>query len=301
MFGMTDLLTVCVIEEAFEFLSRNPHHLEFILCAFIQNKRLSEKVGPEHIKQCIDFITNNKIEINTYYEADLEKMPSIVVVSSGNENQKFLGDQGISIPVEVNRPVTYASWTASSVDGDTMTVPSSLKLDEKLWPGLIIVNEDTSIPAVLLEGILKGSPTSLCLNAALPDGVPCKGWSAISSGSHKKYQLSASKDDVRVQCKLTTNGDMSIHRLLSIALRWALKKYRLRFDTYGMIETTFSYTPPVVVDSEQHIFESVYTIDAQFVDHWIEKEWDTLPQGFNFAVCSKATNEDEEKDDVTLD
>lgn len=302
MFGISDLLTVCVLEEAFEFLSRNPHHLEFVLCAFVQNKRLADKVGLEHIKECMDFVTNNRLQISTFYEADLEKFPSITVISSGAENQKFLGETGIDVTVDVNREIVYAEWTADSIDGDNMLVSGSYNLDKKLWPGLIIANEDASIEPVVLEGIVEGEGTqALCLSAALPDGVPAGGWKAVSSGSFKKYALAASKDDTRVQCKLTTNGDLSVHRCLSIALRWALKRYRLRFDEYGMQEMTFSYTPPVVTDDTEHIYESIYTLDSQFTDHWIDKEYDTLPQGTNFGVSATAMNKEEEKEDVKLD
>jgi hypothetical protein len=93
MIGMADLITVAVIKNKLEFLSKNPTHLEFILGAFACDP-IRSYVGKEHLKQCIDFVTQNRIQVAPYYELDMKRRPSIGVVSSGREESMFLGDYG---------------------------------------------------------------------------------------------------------------------------------------------------------------------------------------------------------------
>jgi len=304
MLGIADLLTVCVLEEAFEFLAKNPHHLEFILCSFVQNERLSKKVGAEHIKHAVEFITQNKISIATFYEADMAKIPSIAIVSSGVESDRFIGDSAVyTTPrASFNDPGVFGKWSALSISGDEMTVPNSLGLENKLWPGLIVENELDGLPTAKIEGILvRDGVTKLFLSNKLPDGISLTNWFARSSGSNKKYKLAASIDDVTIQCKLTTSGDYSVHRLLAIATRWAIKKYRLRFDDYGIQNVTFSYTPPMMTDEAQSIFETAFTISAKATDHWIDYEFLTIDASTDIKLTTIAHSDDFSNEDVEFE
>ena len=293
MFGISDLITVAILDDAFQFASKNPHHIEFVLSQFTQNKALKELVGQNHIKDCIDFIVNNRVNIVPYYSADLEQLPSIGVVSQGHEGQQFLGDHGREQLVDINRPVTYADFNAKSINGSTMIVPSEYKLHETLWPGLIVENKDSSIKSAKLESIFtEGTQTVLELSEDFEKGTSLKNWIARSVGSFKGYKIASSIDDVDIHVILTTEGDIVLHRLLSIVLRWAFKRSRLNFDKYGLQVATFNWGAPNLIENAEHIFESRCTISAKFTDSWIEQEFNTL-DSMKTSVCLDVDSDDD--------
>src|SRR5574343_1329796 len=148
MFGMADLIVVAGLKLQLEFLAKYPHHIEFILGSFnipdIQNL-----VGRDHVKQCIDFISNNKITVVPYYQADLKDRPLLAVVSSGREEIKYFanyGSEGCGNPCANLPPLVYAQFDVKSIGSnlDTLIVPAGLKLEEKIWPNVILTNGEQS-------------------------------------------------------------------------------------------------------------------------------------------------------------
>lgn len=298
MMGMADLITVEVIKEGLQHLKQNPYHLEFILGAFCQEP-LRSSVGVEHIKQCIDFVTNNRIQVAPYYEIDMKHRPSIAVVSQGRETQQFIGDYGDTfipnIPEYQLPPRIYVNFNPTSFTSDNqgMIVSRDLHLEEKLWPGIFLTNGTVTTK---MRGMLvrEGHPTTIYLEDELPEGTSLPGWKAVSSPRGKGVVCSASTDAVTVQIMLTTTGSPSIHRLLSVVLRYCLKSGRMRFDTYGMQVPTFSYTPPIVSEQAEIETESTYTIESKFTDLWIDKEFDLNDAGANVVVNTTLAVEQEE-------
>ena len=291
-FGICDLITAEVIKDGLLHLSRNPKHIEHILGVFCANDLVLRNVGGDYLAQCIEFIMNNRVEVGPYYAIDVKRRPSVAIICSGVEETQFLGDYGSEEDLKINMPaVVYAQWDATSISKDTMVVTADYKLEKKLWPGMFISNGQHTVK---LTGILKkdGTPTTLFLEPDLPDNTRLTAWTAQSSEKGKGAVVSASMDSVTVQCKLTTNGDFSIHRLLSIVIRYCLKRGRLIFDKYGMQVPTFSYTPPMLTEQDEHEFESVYTITARFTDTWIEREFDLQDGAANIVVdlCATPTN-----------
>jgi len=303
MFGLADLITVEVIKQGLEHLKRNPYHLEFILGSFCQEP-LRSSVGVEHIKQCIDFVTNNRISVAPYYEIDIKRRPSIAVVSQGREEQQYIGDYGDTRSADLAEynlpPRVYVNFnpTAFTADNQGMIVSRDLRLDEKLWPGIFLTNGTVTTK---MRGILvrDGYPTTIYLEDKLPEGTSLPGWRAVSSPRGKGIVCSASTDTVTVQMTLTTTGELSIHRLLSVVLRYCLKRGRMTFESYGMQVPTYSYTTPIVSDQAELEMESTYTIESKYTDLWIDKEFDLQDQAANVSVGTIAQSET--KADVPLD
>lgn len=298
--GIVDLATVAIIEDAFEFLSKNPRHLEFILSMYCRYPLLQKLVGTEHIKQCMEYVINNQIHVAPFYEMDLKKRPSIVVISSGTESQQFIGDYGTQEKqTKVLKPIIYAEFDAKKIGTDTISVAASYNLDQKLWVGVHVAQGDQVFK---LRGILKKdkNTTVLHFDEDLPEGLSLKGWKAQSADREKGYVINASIDDVTVQMKLTTNGDFSVHRLMALVLRYAIKSRRLKFDEFGMQVANFSYSPPMSTDPEEQEFESVFTLTAKFTDHWIDREFDLPDSAANIDVCLTASSDEENKEDVDL-
>jgi hypothetical protein len=299
MFGLADLVTCAVLKDGLQFLADHPAHLEFILGSFVNIPELKSLVGAEHIKECIEFITTNRMHVAPFYQIDIKKRPALSVVSSGSENVQFIGDYG---SVQESRivlpPRTYQSWDAKEISKCTMKVAKNLELEKKLWVGLVISNGTHS---AILKGILvrDGEDTTLYLDREWDENPRLTGWSAQSDNTAKGYVVHSSMDDVRVQVKLTTNGDYTVHRLMSIVTRYCLKRGRLMFDRMGMQVATFNYTPPMLTDNTEFEFESVFTIDAKMMDSWIYEEFFLNDRTAN--VLLSTTVQSEESQDVVLD
>jgi hypothetical protein len=279
MFGISDLIVVSVIKDGLDFLSKNPYHLQFILGAFCSDP-IRNQVGDSHIKECIDFVTQNRIQVAPYYQLDMKRRPCIGVVASGAEAMQFLGDAAYDSscgdPCAILPPRVYCSFDAVGIKGirrDVLLVPQELKLETKLWPGLHITNGPFSANLIGTKTNKSGN-TELYLDTELPTGIALRGWSAQSDVRSRGVKVSASTDDVRVQMTLTTTGDLGVHRLLSIVLRYCLKRGRPFFDKNGLQVATYTYTPPIMSEQSEIEFESTCTIDGKFTDHWIESEFD---------------------------
>jgi hypothetical protein len=280
MFGMADLLTVAVINNGLQHLARNPFHLEFILGAFAREP-LQSMVGVEHIKQCVDFVTQNRIQVAPYYQLDIKRRPSIGVIAQGREEQQFLGDYGSQQVMNTQEsalpPRIYATFDAIAVNStnDGLLVAPGLKLTEKLWVGQILTNGKVT---TRVAGILPSpdgiQPDTVLTKDMLVAPVGLQGWKAQSMERAKGIVLNASQDLVTIQLSLSTTGDMGIHRLFQNVTRYCLKRGRLLFDSYGLQVATFSHTPMVASEPNEPEFESTFTIEARYTDAWIEKEFD---------------------------
>lgn len=299
MIGILDLFAVSVLDSKFKELIQRPDRIEYMLCGFHINQDMFDFVGAEYIKNSMDFLLNNKVTIIPYYNLDAQKNPTIAVISSGSESQQFIGDYGFQVDAQktvVNSPLTIAEFTATTISGKDMTVSSELKLDEKLWPGVVITNGEFSN---VIEGIMDSS--TICFRDEFPENISLSNWTAQTSGTDRRYVVNASTDNVSVQCKLTTHGDPSVHRLMSVILRGVIKSARLDFEGIGFQNTKVSYGSMVLTNSDDLTFESVVTIDGIFTDHWILREYDTIDASANIGVDMIATSEHEYNEDVETD
>lgn len=286
MFGICDLIVVSVLKECLKDLSENPWKLEFILGGFCAVPGIRDMVGQDYIKQCVEYITNNRLHVATFYELDMKLRPQIAVLSSGTESQQFLGEYGRiqESGDTLVSPVTYAEWDCSSIAADEMTVAAGYLLNKKLWPGMIVSNNNGSILTRIKSIVQRDGSTVVSLGTKLAAGTEMRGWKAVSDLIERLYEVNSSIDDVNVQCKLTTNGDFAIHRLLSLVLRYCLKRGRLVFDKYGLQVTTFSYSAPVSTDPDEHEYESIYSITGKFTDSWIYRDFPSNDSTANIRV-----------------
>lgn len=296
MFVMADLITAAVIKDGLEHLAANPDHCRFILGGF-QTGIAAQFVNHDHINQAVEFVTKNQINISPYYENDIKKRPSVSIVSSGSESTQFIGDYGREgLKEAVMSPIIYARFDIKSYDGDTMSVPRGLKLENSLWPNQILTNgQDT----VRLKGIQvkEDQDTVLFLDKVLTAGTSLKGWQAQSLTRAKGYVINSSSDKITVQVQLVTTGFASVHRLLAVIIRYCLKRGRMLFDNAGMQIPTFSYTPLMLNDDTELEYQSVFTIESTATDSWIESEYDLNDNTKKFVIDIDAVPTDKVRDD----
>jgi len=300
MFGIADLVTVCIIEERFKFLKNNPRHLEFILGGLTHWNVLREKIGADHIDKAIEYITENKIHIAPFYEIDVDRTPAILVVTSGNEEQQFIGDDGVSgidLSGQEVRPTVYTKWVASSYEDNCLFVSADYKLKEKIWRQVAITNGDfsTKLSGIVdreIDGVMN---TVLYLANDIPEGIDNRQWQAQSDAVTFACSLGASLDSITIQCKLLTNGDFHLHRIIGTALRYCIKSSKSIFAENGIYDPYLSYSPPLPSqDYGENVFESVVTINAKMADHWIQEIY-SPPTQFGLTV-----NADNKVDDPVV-
>jgi len=303
MFGIVDLIVVAGIKDALQFLSANPRHIEFILGSFCQGP-IKHMVGQRHIKECVDFIQNNRIEVGPYYQMDLKKRPSVSVVASYVESQQYMGDFGEDqAPVLTLPALVYAEFNAKAFAGCGLLVSAGLKLEEKLWVGMEVTNGTLTKK---IKGILvrEGQDTEIMVNdPPIPEGTSLAGWKAVSGLRQKGYVVNASTDDVNIQMNLQTLGDYATHRMIATVIRYCLKKQRLWFDQYGLQVATYSQTPPVLTEENEGEYQTIFTINAKFTDTWIAKEFDLADPNANIKIEVVAHSDilPNERTDVDLD
>lgn len=271
MFPISELITTVVIENRLNFLKSNPDHLNWMLLPFVVNKSVGRLVDARYVAECVKYITTNKINIRPANEADLAKLPSIVIMGYQGEGQQFIGDYGGELPVKCFDPVTVATFDVIGFDGDTLKVPAGYNVSSMIWPNLWAKSGE--FQSRILQVIDKGDETWINLKDAPPVGTPLRGWQATTSEAQKHYQINSSIDTVKVQVTLTTVGDHANHRLLCTVLRYCLKSGRLLFDDYGMQVATFNQQPVVLADAEQLIWQTPFMIEAKLTDHWISQEY----------------------------
>lgn len=278
MLIVPELITTAVLQQQLKYLAQHPTHLQFMLGMFNKNV-LGKLVGPHYVKQAIDMISNNRIMVAPYYDLDMKHVPRISLVSSHSESQMYLGDIGTVDPdatiQQTLAPVTYAEFDVKSISGDTLFVSANLNLDQTLFPGLTITNNETTR---VLQGVLvrTGQDTQLVLNQAVDTSeVSLRDWKAQSGVGARGFVLGASTDDVTVQARLNTNGDPTVHRLLALVVRNCLKRGRLWFDLYGLQVATIAQTPMIAVEDTEIEYETLFTIQGKSTDHWVIQEFDT--------------------------
>lgn len=285
MFGQADLLTVAVINAGLEHFKRNPFQLEFVLGAF-NNFPLCEVVGANHMKHCVDFITNNRIQVAPAYQLDTKRRPSIGVVYQGREGQQFMGDVGtIQAPIAKFKlpPRVYVQFDVITFGSDRSVLVVQAGVLEKIWPGLLLVNGQHTA-RIRGARTIEGGRSEIYLTEKLADDAPLRGWRAQSLEREKGIVAGASQDDITLMLTLTTTGDPSLHRLLALVVRAVLKRGRPLFDEYGLQVATFSYNPPMVTDPTEFEMESVFTIEAKYTDLWVEKEFDLMDDTDNIVL-----------------
>lgn len=290
MFGIADLIGVVVVEERLDHLRRNPRHLNFILSPFCRSEAIRSKVGAKYIDQAVQYVTENRLHIAPYYQADLEKIPSLVFVSRTGENQQYIGDYGHEqVGAITAAPIVYVEFDAKAVDRYALIVPKGLRIEEKIWKNVILKQGDF-LAGVCAIHVKEGEDTRILLDKDVPPGLPLAGWKAQSSEKITNYTINSSTDDTELVAKLTTTGDYSVHRLMATVVRYCLKSARLLFESYGFQTPRIQQGMPTLADDTQMVYETIFTITGKVTDHWIAHEYQANDPSDSLDVGVTACN-----------
>ena len=125
------------------------------------------------------------------------------------------------------------------------------------------------------EGFNNSDSITVILNKEIPffEGKPLlKNWSFKSQHSTRVAVVGASGDSVNIGVLLKTTGDIQLHKLFSLVMRYILKKGRMTLESQGLQVATITQSPPSEEGSTQDIaFTTTFSIKATAFDFWIEK------------------------------
>lgn len=296
--ALVDYIVTAGIKQRLQFLSENPHHLYYILDQLYCNKNIRYIVGDKYIKEAVECIISQKMHVGPAYNIDLDKMPSITVISSGQEDQQYVGDYGFSETQKICPPTIFDRFDASSINKDTLTVSGDYHLDEKLWKGIFIGNGE--FVAQLDYMYNSENKTILVLKKEIPVNTSLKGWASLSDDQYRGIIYSASTDFTTTSITLTNSGSYAQHYLYSTILRYVLKSQRMFFDMNGLQVATMSYSVPVINDQVDMIFQSQYTLQGKYTESWIEREFMLPNVGDNYKVCVDVESSNPLNDTVHL-
>lgn len=299
MFGMIDYIVIAGIKQRFQFLSENPRHLYYILQGLYCNPNIKALVGEQYIKEAVECIISQRVHIGPAYNLDMQKLPEITVISSGSEDQQFLGDYGSSSVQKICPPTIFENFDIISIKDNMITTSQDYHLDQKLWNGVFIGNGPFSAQLTAVNNT-SDNKTILYLKDAIPEGTPLKGWVSMSDDQYRGVVYSASQDATTTSITLTNSGSYAQHYLYAAVLRYVLKSQRPFFDFNGLQVATMAYSIPVISDQKDQVYQSQFTLQGKFTESWIEREYDLPNAGGKHKFCVSAAFEVPDKDLVDL-
>jgi hypothetical protein len=272
---MAELSATAVIENRLDFLRDHPDHLNWMLSPFVCNREVARLVDARYVTECVKYIREVRPLVRPVNEADMNKLPSIVIASYQGEAQQFLGDYGMDMQVQNFPPQVVTSFDVTWTEAEV--IKTTKEVAGLVWPGLFARQGDfSSRIKMVVEG---NNETSLHLESAPPAGITLRAWNATTSVKTKAYELNSSMDTVKINVTLTTAGDHAIHRLMAVLLRYCLKSGRRLFDSYGLQVASFGQQPVVLADPDQIVWQTMFTIEAKMTDHWIANEYEIDDSG----------------------
>lgn len=295
MFAVADLIVLDAIESGLENLRNNPHHLEFILGKYEDTEYMRKLHGSAYVRQCKDFVLKNKITVKPYYVLDAAKLPSVAVVAQYQEEIQVLGDYGFTqtgpqtVPPVVLGEVSGVAWGEKE---NELVIGNANSVTEWIYSGSYLVQKDWSSRISLVIPQENDTATVVC-----EDTIPKKtlvGWKVTTAPSSHTAILNASGNSVTVSIDLKSSGDIEVHKLLALVIRYCLRRGRLLMDENGLQNTISSQNFPIAHDEEQGIYQTVFTLNGKIWDCWIQEESeDSIPGLTMCAAPAKVTEVDQ--------
>jgi hypothetical protein len=294
MFGLADLIVIEGINRGLANLRANPSHFEFIL-SYLESVDGLKNFGKDYVKNCVDFINNNKLLVKPYLSPDLNQVPSFVVGATYNEVAQYLGQYGTEFTKQ-QTPKIYATFDVESYEDNWVYLDPLQKIEENVWPRMVVsaCPFSATIKSIMIRN---GNTTILELDRPVPEGTDFKGWTAQLYSEDRIFTCSTSMERATVQCKLTTSGDIATHRVMCTVIRYCFKYSRLYMDSVGLQNTVISQGLPVVSDDEAPIFETMFSLEGDEHDFWIDHE-STVPALIGLESIAISDNPDDAKVDV---
>lgn len=294
MFELVDKIVITAVQDKLQFLSENPHHIEFIFQGF-DFPRIKEYVGSSYLNEVVKFVENNRLYVAPAYQLDKAKKPGVFVEANSDESQQYIGDYGSSSSQKIVEPKSLLNFSVIAVENGTLKIPNSYPLLTALRKGAAIKNN--TFVSGFTDVIERGNYFYLTLSEAIPDGLDMRSWQVMTSAKYRACVTSSSTDRVSIRLYLVTNGDIAQHHIFRTIVKYALKSSRPVFEKYGLQVSSVSVAPAAIVEPTDMEIQSVFSLSGLYTETWIEKEYD-LPT--EIALCLQAKSCDPENEVVNF-
>ena len=146
-----DMTIKVAIELGIDDLRKNPWLIQDMLSDCISNPYLKDKYGQKQIDACIEWFTNNNIEIKMRGINDKDKMP-LITITPGSATEKIemkhMADQStetlVLMPAQINKPIPYIVKPFTPLGYDMASgivkVDDSIKGMSSIAAGMILVD-----------------------------------------------------------------------------------------------------------------------------------------------------------------
>lgn len=294
---LADLAVMATVQEGLKHLKENPDELEYLLSNYVDLCMINKMTGGyKYVRMLMDVMlekSGQQIIVDEYYTQNTQSNFAVYVISSGGETNKFFGDYGQQEQQQID-PKVYLHANAIKNKGKNKlvflkgtgildavavgmkaTIPTPSGEYEATVTDLFPDNK--SLPdAPSAEGFNNSDSVTVILDKDLPifEGKPLlKGWTFKSKHGTRVAVINASGDTVSIGVLLKTTGDIQLHKLFTLVMRYILKKGRMTLESQGLQIATISQSPPSEEGSTQDVaFTTTFSLKATAFDFWIEKK-----------------------------
>lgn len=293
---LADLAVMTTIQSGLQHLKENPEELEYLLSNYIDLCMINKMTGGyKYIRTLMDVMlekAGQQIIVDEYYTQNTQSNYAVYVISSGGESNKFFSDYGQQEQHQID-PKVYIMADAIKTKGKNKLVflknTNLLSIVSVGMKAFILTSTGEFEASVLdifpdkknisdapsSDGVNNSDSVTVILDRDIPlfENKPIlKGWTFRSKHKSKIATINASGDSVNVGVLLKTTGDIQLHKLFCLVMRYILKKGRVVLESQGLQVATVTQSPPSEEGSTQDIaFTTTFSIKATAFDFWIEK------------------------------
>jgi hypothetical protein len=294
---LADLAVMATIQSGLQHLKENPDELEYILSNYVDLCMINKMTGGyKYVRMLMDVMlekTGQQIIVDEYYTQNTQSNYAVYVISSGGESNKFFSDYGQEEQQQIEPKVYLIADAIKNKGKNKLVFLKNTGILDAVSIGMkAVISTPTgnfeafvkeifpdkkSLPdAPTAEGFNNSDSVTVILDKDIPifEGKPSlKGWSFKSRHSIRTAIINASGDSVNIGVLLKTTGDIQLHKLFTLVMRYILKKGRMTLESQGLQVATITQSPPSEEGGTQDVaFTTTFSIKATAFDFWIDKK-----------------------------
>jgi len=252
--------------------------------------------GYKYVRMLMDVMlekTGQQIIVDEYYTQNTQSNYAVYVISSGGESNKFFSDYGQEEQQQIEPKVYLTADAIKSKRKNKLVFLKSTGALDAVSVGMKATistptgNFEASVTDVFpdkkslpdgpsFEGLNNSDSITVVIDKDLPifEGKPLlRGWSFKSKHGTRVAVINASGDSVNIGVLLKTTGDIQLHKLFTLVMRYILKKGRMTLESQGLQVATITQSPPSEEGGTQDVaFTTTFSIKATAFDFWIDKK-----------------------------
>jgi hypothetical protein len=307
-----DMAVMSIVLNRLQYLRDNPDELAMLFEHYRLQWSYFSAIGcdPEqYIAKIVELFTKKNYPLINVFEG-YTRQPSpnfaIFVYSSSSEETKFMGDFH-EYATETLTPTVYATnikvhHIENFEDSSILYISRRCNLQDKIWRLQRVVNPQIPDQSWLVTQIADDGEQYIRveLNDAISEvngQIPLTGWEfrAFASGWQVEYGIST--DAVTARLFLRTAGDIELHKLLCMIVRYCLKSGRHLFEFQNCQLSTMGQSEPQPDFSGEAAsgFTSVFNLSFRSTDRWIRQRT-RLPERITFQVQAYSDPDDSATD-----